>query len=171
MVPTVETARFRLRAIRENDLDGQAAMLADPEVMRFVGGQPISREETWRKLIGAHGMWCLLGFGYWTLEDKATGTYLGQIGFADFKRDVVPSIEGLPEMGWMLAPHAHGRGVATEAVLGALGWADMALPGRQIVAIIDEGNAPSIRVAEKAGFDRREPATYKDAPILIFRRG
>jgi RimJ/RimL family protein N-acetyltransferase len=146
-------------------------MLADPEIVRFVGGEPVSREETWRKLIGGRGMWEVLGFGYWTLEDKATGVYLGQIGFADFKRGLVPSIEGLPEMGWMLAPHAQGKGIATEAVLGALGWADEALPGRQVVAIIDESNVASIRVAEKAGFDHREPSTYKNAPILIFRRG
>jgi RimJ/RimL family protein N-acetyltransferase len=170
VVPTLETARLRLRAIREEDLDGQAAMLADPQITRFVGGQPISREETWRKLLAGRGMWDVLGFGYWTLEDRADGSYLGQIGFADFKRGLQPSIEGLPEMGWMLAPHAQGRGVATEAARAALGWADEALPGREVVAIIDEGNAPSIRVAEKAGFSRREPATYKDAPILIFRR-
>jgi RimJ/RimL family protein N-acetyltransferase len=104
------------------------------------------------------------------VEEKESGAYLGQIGFADFKRAVTPSIEGLPEMGWMLAPQAQGKGIATEAALGALGWADGALGRREIVAIIDEANFASIRVAEKAGFSSREPATYKDAPILIFRR-
>jgi RimJ/RimL family protein N-acetyltransferase len=74
-------------------------------------------------------------------------------------------------MGWMLAPQAQGRGLATEAVLGALGWADAGgLAEREIVAIIDAANLASIRVAEKAGFTIREDATYKDAPILLFRR-
>jgi RimJ/RimL family protein N-acetyltransferase len=104
------------------------------------------------------------------VEEKESGAYLGQIGFADFKREMSPSIEGIPEMGWMMAPQAQGRGIATEAALGALAWAETALAGREVVAIIDEANAASIRVAEKVGFTTREPATYKDAPILIFRR-
>ena len=52
----------------------------------------------------------------------------------------------------------------------ALDWARTSLGGREIVAIIDPGNAPSIRVAEKAGFSGREPATYKGETILLFRR-
>jgi RimJ/RimL family protein N-acetyltransferase len=146
-------------------------MLADPEAVRFVGGQIASREESWRKLLVGPGLWAVLGFGYWAVEEKETGTYLGQVGFADFKRDIEPAVEGIPEMGWMLAPRAQGRGIATEAVTGALAWADGGgLPGREIVAIIDAANLASIRVAEKAGFTVREDATYKDAPILLFRR-
>lgn len=170
MVPFLETARLRLRPSQPSDLDGHAAMLADPAIVRFLGGQIASREETWRKLLSLHGLWPMLGFGYWAVEEKSSGTYLGQLGFADFKRGMSPSIEGLPEMGWMLGPHAQGRGIATEAALGALHWADQALPGREIVAIIDQANLASIRVAEKAGFGEREPATYKDEPILLFRR-
>jgi RimJ/RimL family protein N-acetyltransferase len=171
VVPILETARLRLRAADAADLDAQCAMLGDPDVMRFVGGQALSREETWRKLLCGPGLWALIGYGYWTLEDKASGAYLGQIGFADFKRGMTPSIEGIPEMGWMLAPAAHGRGIASEAGAAALAWADgVGLVGREIVAIIDPGNLPSIRVAEKLGFSVREPARYRDDDILLFRR-
>ena len=170
MIPTVETARLRLRAFHENDLDAHAAMLGDPEIARFLGGQAATREETWRKLLSGAGLWAVLGFGYWAVEDKATGAYLGQIGFADFKRAMTPSVEGLPEIGWMLAAHAQGKGIATEAALGAVGWADRALAAREIVAIIDAANLASIRVAEKAGFTAREDALYKGEPILLFRR-
>jgi RimJ/RimL family protein N-acetyltransferase len=55
-------------------------------------------------------------------------------------------------------------------VAAGLRWADEALPGREIVAIIDPANAPSIRVADKAGFSSHEPATYKGEPIFLFRR-
>jgi RimJ/RimL family protein N-acetyltransferase len=171
VVPIVETARLRLRASRESDLSAHAAMLGDTEAMRFVGGRTLSREESWRKLLAGPGLWFLLGYGYWAVEEKESGTYLGQVGFADFKRDMTPSIEGIPEMGWMLVPQAQGRGFATEAILGALGWADSGgLPGREITAVIDEGNLASIRVAEKAGFSVREQALYQGKPILLFRR-
>lgn len=170
MVPLIETARLRLRGFQKSDLDAQAALLADPQVVRYLGATPMSREEAWRRLLTATGLWAVLGYGYWMVERRDDGTFLGQTGFADFKRDLVPNIEGLPEMGWIFAPHAQGRGFALEAVTAALAWAEGGLKGREIVAIVDPDNAPSIRLAGKAGFDRREDALYKGDPILLFRR-
>jgi len=168
--PTLETARLTLRPFRESDLEPIAAAATDPETVRFVGGKPATREETWRKLATMPGMWALFGFGYWIVERKGDGIVIGQAGFADFKRDMTPSIEGLLEMGWSFARHAWGQGYASEAGAATLAWADRTLPGREIVAIIDADNGASIRVAEKLGFDRREAAVYRDAQIQIFRR-
>jgi RimJ/RimL family protein N-acetyltransferase len=168
--PVLETGRLRLRPFRASDLDDQWATLADPEVVRFLGGVPQSREETWRKILASPGLWALLGYGYWVAERLEDGAYLGQIGFADFKRDMTPCIENIPEMGWIMSRSAQGQGYATEAVLAALAWADEALGGGEIVAVIRHKGAASIRIAEKAGFSRREEAVYKGEPILLFRR-
>ncbi|HEX8061927.1 MAG TPA: GNAT family N-acetyltransferase [Allosphingosinicella sp.] len=170
IAPVLETPRLRLRPFRASDLDPQWASMTDPEVYRFLGGAPATREETWRKILGSPGLWALLGYGYWAAERREDGAYLGQIGFADFKRDMKPGIENIPEMGWIMASHAQGRGYATEAVLAALAWADEALGGGEIVAIISHDNTASIRIAEKGGFGRREEAVYKGEPILLFRR-
>jgi RimJ/RimL family protein N-acetyltransferase len=170
IAPVLETPRLRLRGFRASDLDAQWASMTDPEVVRFLGGVPQSREETWRKILGSPGLWALLGYGYWVAERREDGAYLGQIGFADFKRDMSPSIENIPEMGWIMAREAQGRGYATEAVLAALAWADEALGGGEIVAIVSHDNQASIRIAEKSGFSSREEAVYKDEPILLFRR-
>ncbi|HYD38579.1 MAG TPA: GNAT family N-acetyltransferase [Allosphingosinicella sp.] len=169
-VPVLETERLRLRPFRHSDLEPHAATLADPEVVRHLSGTPHSREESWRRMLCAPGLWALLGYGYWAVERRVDGAWLGQVGFADFKRDMMPSIEGLPEMGWIFAPHAQGQGFAGEAVAAALAWADRALAPAEIVAIISHGNAPSIRVAERAGFAERSEARYRDEPILLFRR-
>lgn len=168
--PVLDTPRLRLRGFRASDLDAQAATMSDPAVVRHLGATPFSREETWRKMLAAPGLWAMLGYGYWAVERREDGAWLGQAGFADFKRDMQPSIEGLPEMGWIFTPAAQGQGYAGEAVAAALAWADEALRGCEIVAIIDARNAPSIRLAEKAGFSRREDALYKGEPILLFRR-
>ncbi|MGA9583109.1 MAG: GNAT family N-acetyltransferase [Allosphingosinicella sp.] len=168
--PVIETQRLRLRPYRAGDLDSQWASMKDPDVVRFLGGIPQSREETWRKILASPGLWTLLGYGYWVAERREDGAYLGQIGFADFKRDMKPGIENIPEMGWIMSRDAQGRGYATEAVLAALAWADEALGGGEIVAIISHDNAASIRIAEKGGFSRREEAVYKGEPILLFRR-
>ncbi len=108
MVPLIETTRLRLRSFGESDLDAQAAVLADPAVMRFLGAEPHTREESWRRMLSSAGLWPMLGYGYWLVERKADGVYLGQVGFADFKRDMAPSIEGLPEMGRIFARDSHG---------------------------------------------------------------
>src|SRR4051812_45202511 len=108
--PTIETARLRLRNYRESDLDAQAAAMADEGVVRHLGGRPFSREETWRRILASPGLWVLLGYGYWVVERLEDDFYLGQIGFADFKRDMVPGIENIPEMGWIFAPAAQGQG-------------------------------------------------------------
>ena len=169
-VPTIETARLRLRAMREDDLDAQAAILGDAEVTRHLGGSAFSREDTWRRMLAAPGLWAMLGYGYWAVERLEDRTFLGQVGFADFKRDMAPSIEGLPEMGWIFAPHAQGQGYALEAVAAGLDWADAELRAAEITAIIDPANSRSIRLAERAGFDLREQAVYRREPILLFRR-
>ena len=170
MVPLIETERLRLRSFRENDLGAWSSTMSDSEVVRYLGGTPFSREVVWRRLAMSCGLWAMLGYGYWAVERKAEGDLVGQIGFADFKRDLNPSIEGMPEMGWIFAPHAQGKGYAFEAVSAALSWADEALAGREIPAIIDPENAASIRLAERVGFGSREDAVYRDVPILLFRR-
>lgn len=168
--PRLETARLILRPFRAGDVDAQAAMMADAEVMRHLGGQGLSREESWRKLLNGAGLWSLFGWGYWAIERRSDARMIGQIGFADFKRGVTPSIEDLPEMGWLLAAEAAGQGLATEAGRAALDWIDSAHAPPEIPAIISADNIASIRVAEKLGFAEREEARYKGEPILLFRR-
>jgi len=170
VAPVLETARLTLRPFRLSDLEAHAAALGDPEVVRHIGGKALTREEAWRRMLCAPGLWDLLGYGYWAVERRADGAWLGQIGFADFKRDMIPSIEGMAEMGWIFATHGQGKGYAGEAAGAALDWADRTLAAPEIVAIIDPENAASIRVAERAGFGEREQAIYLGEPILLLRR-
>ncbi len=169
-VPIIETERLILREFRRADLDAHAATLGDAEVMRHIGGEPISREDSWRRLMMSAGMWMLIGMGPWVVERREDGRYLGHIGFFEFERDLQPSIMGEPEMGWIFDRAAHGQGYATEAGKAALRWADEVLKPASIPAIIDLENEPSMRLAERLGFVRQPDATYKDKPIALFRR-
>jgi RimJ/RimL family protein N-acetyltransferase len=168
--PVLETARLTLRPFHAADVDAQAAMMGDPQVMRHIGGQGLPREDSWRKLLCGAGLWSLFGYGYWAVERRADGVMIGQIGFGDFKRAIEPAIEGIPEMGWLFAADASKQGYATEAGRAALDWIDARLGPEEVTAIIDAANGPSIRVAEKLGFATREEALLRGAPILIFRR-
>lgn len=169
-VPVLETERLRLRAHRADDHAGCTAIWSNPDVVRHIGGRAFTAEEVWKRLLQYAGLWSLLGYGYWAVEEKATGRYLGDIGFADFKRDLQPSLEGMLEFGWVLAPHAHGKGYASEAVAAAIAWAEQHRPTLRAVCIIDPANEPSIRVAEKAGFRRWQESTYHGGPTVVFSR-
>jgi RimJ/RimL family protein N-acetyltransferase len=168
--PVLQTERLTLRPFRPGDVDAQAAMMGNAEVMRHLGGQPLAREESWRKLLCGAGLWRLFGFGYWAVERRADRAMIGQVGFAEFMRDMEPPIRGLPEIGWLFAHEAAGQGFATEAAAAGLAWIDEAFSPPETVAIIDHANSASIRVAEKCGFGARETALYRGESILLFRR-
>jgi RimJ/RimL family protein N-acetyltransferase len=168
--PRIETERLVLRAFRAEDLDSLAAMWAEPDVVRFVGGHPLSREDTWRRSLAACGQWPYTGWGYWIAELKSDGEVVGQLGFADFKRDMEPRIEGEPELGYVFSPRVHGQGIGHEACAAALDWADANLDAQSCPAIISPENAASIRLAERLGFERAPDATYRGETIALFRR-
>ncbi|PVE24988.1 GNAT family N-acetyltransferase [Microvirga sp. KLBC 81] len=167
----LETERLVLRAHRVSDFADSLDLWRNPEVTRFIGGRPYTQEEIWARLVRYVGHWVLLGYGYWAVTDKATGRFIGEVGFADFKRDIEPSFEGMPEIGWVLAPHAHGKGYATEAVRAAIAWGDDHFEAAGTVCIIAPENQPSIRVAEKCGYREFLHTTYKDNPTIMFMRG
>ncbi len=169
-VPTLETERLRLRRHRIEDYPDSARMWADPIVTRYIRHTPSTPEDTWSRLLRYIGHWALLGFGYWVIEEKVTGTFSGEAGFADYRRDITPSLAGIPEIGWVLAPHAHGRGFATEAVRAAIQWADSHFPRQKTACIIAPENSASIRVATKCGYRELQPTTYHGERTLMYVR-
>jgi RimJ/RimL family protein N-acetyltransferase len=146
-------------------------MWADPAVTPYIGGgKPSTREESWARLLRYGGLWPLVGFGYWVIEEKTTRRFAGEAGFADFKRALEPSFGDAPEAGWVLASWAHGHGFATEAVLAALAWADANLSSPRTVCMIDPQNAASINVAKKSGYREFARATFRETPTVLFER-
>lgn len=167
-IPVLETERLRLRAPAAQDLEASAAMWGNSQVVEHIGGNAFTREDVWSRLLRYRGMWSMLGYGFWSVEEKATGRFVGDVGFGDFHRDFEPSIEGMPEMGWVLDPWCHGQGFASEAVAKAMEWGRGHLDAPEYACIIDPANTPSIRVAEKAGFIQTTETLYRGSPILVF---
>lgn len=169
-VPELETDRLRLRGHCRDDFDALARIWADERVVRFISGRPSTRGESWTRLLTYMGHWQAVGFGYWAVEDRESGAYIGDVGFAELKRDITPPLEGIPEIGWVLAPEAHGRGLATEAVAAVLAWGDQFFSDDLTVCLFDPQHVASIRVAEKNGFSKRCDATFRDQPTLVMQR-
>jgi len=173
-VPILETERLRLRGHCADDLANCAAMWSEPVVVRHTVGKPLTEEESWRRLLTYVGHWVLMGFGFWVVEEKASGKFVGEVGFVDYKRDIQPSLKGVPEIGWVLGSNAHGKGYATEAVRAVVAWGDakfsLTTGGARTACIIQPENVASIRVAEKCGYHEFARTTYKAHPVLMFVR-
>jgi RimJ/RimL family protein N-acetyltransferase len=140
-----ETARLKLRQLREADLDAYAAMMADAEVVKYLGdGKPVDRPNAWRSMAAILGHWTLRGFGFWALEEKATGALVGRGGLW------FP--EGWPqlEVGWTLQRSAWGKGYATEVGRAALELA-FSRGLDEVCSVIMPQNVRSIRVAQRLG--------------------
>lgn len=168
--PILQSERLILRAHRIDDFADCAEMWADPEVVRFISGVPSTHEQSWSRLLRYSGHWSLLGYGYWVVEAKSDGRFVGEIGFADYHRDITPSLLGRPEAGWVLRSEESGRGFASEAVDCAHRWADENLRSDQTVCIVAPDHDASIRVAQKMGYVDEAMATYFDKPTRIMVR-
>ncbi|MFI5346612.1 MAG: GNAT family N-acetyltransferase [Elusimicrobiota bacterium] len=169
-IPILRTKRLILRPHACEDFAACARMWADPAVTRYIGGQPSTAAQAWTRLLAYRGHWELMGYGYWAVEERSTGRFVGELGFADFKRDLKPALKIVPEMGWVFVPSRHGRGYATEAVRAAAAWGDSHFGKRRVHCLIDPGNQASAHVALKCGFRKLRPAVHKGAPTVVFVR-
>lgn len=169
-IPTLTTERLALRAFRAADFEDFCRMWANPHVVRFIGGQPVGREDSWTRFLRHVGMWEIMGFGFFAVIERASGRYVGEVGFQERLRALEPAIEGSLEAGWGFVPDAEGKGYATEAMAAALGWADEVHPLRRVTAIIDPAHEKSLRVAEKLGFSRVGEVEYHGGMVVVLER-
>jgi RimJ/RimL family protein N-acetyltransferase len=166
----LEGARLVLRPHACEDFPETAALWRDPEVTRFIGGRPSTEEESWTRLLRYIGHWAALDFGYWTVRERDSGRFVGEVGFAEYRREIEPGFDGAPEAGWAIAPWAWGRGYATEAVRTAQAWADLRFGGARTVCIISAENTASVAVAQRCGYAAAGTALYRGAEVQVYAR-
>jgi Acetyltransferases, including N-acetylases of ribosomal proteins len=170
-VPEIETDRLILRGHRRDDFPALAAMWADAEVTQFISGRPATEHESWMRYLRYAGHWIVMGYGFWAAARKDTGAFIGEIGFPTSSgRSICPS-RGLPEAGWAFVRSVHGQGYAGEALAACLAWADRVARFSLTTCIIEPGNAPSIRLAERAGYAQVATIAGTDgAPVGLYER-
>jgi RimJ/RimL family protein N-acetyltransferase len=160
------TDRLLLRPYREEDLPAWAAMNADPEVMKYLGGEPLTRAQSDGITEAVNRRYVAEGIGFLAIERRSDGAFLGACGL--MHNEWFPDVL---EVGWRLAREYWGHGYATEAATSWLNHAFLERSEPRVISITDTPNLNSIAVMKRLGmtFDHEaelvEDGTPFDATI------
>ena len=158
----LETERLLMPPLSGQHTEALTEVYADPDVARYIGGTTLDAEGAAAQVARFEAVWREHGFGQSALLDRGTGAFFGRAGLHPWPQwDEV-------ELGFVLAGHAQGRGLATEA---ARAWLDVAsgeLRLHRLTAVIHPDNAPSRALATRLGFRvHREDVTPSGVPVLV----
>ncbi len=163
-IPTLETARLRLRPFAADDVTPMVELLSGHEVLRYFPRTDAPGPERVARMIAhllAH--WDEYGYGLWAVEQRATGELLGRCGLQYLvETDDV-------EIDFILGRPYWGFGYATEAGRASLEFGFTELGAGRIVGITHVDNIASQRVLEKLGMRRVEQAEYFGMPCYRYQ--
>jgi RimJ/RimL family protein N-acetyltransferase len=165
IVPELETKRLRLRNWRDDDVDRLAAIVADPEVMRYVR-KPLSRAQAESEIDRFRAHWSRWAFGHWAVEERATGSLLGRLGLLHHPDWLLDRSN--VEVGWILARCAWGRGLAPEGGREALRFAFGTRGIERIISITRPDNHRSVRVMEKLRLVRSGETNWRGHHVVWY---
>lgn len=163
-MPQLTTERLLLSPLTREHADDLVALYADPDVARYVGGTGLTPASIPAQAARFADEWRERGYGQSAVLDRESGAFLGRIGLHHW------SVWNEVELGYVLAAHAQGRGLAAEGCRAWIEWARSAPGVEQLIAVIDPGNAPSIGLATRLGFTLDRPGvTPSGVPVLVYR--
>lgn len=160
-IPIIETERLILRAPRMDDWPAYAAIMCS-ERASFMGG-PYSQLGAWGWFCHEVGQWALFGQGGLSIEERATGACVGQVGIN--QGPLFPE----RELGWMVYADFEGKGFAFEAAAALRDWAFAERGFETLVSYIDPENTRSRALAERLGAVLDGEAPRKDPQDLVYR--
>jgi RimJ/RimL family protein N-acetyltransferase len=172
----LETERLVLRLPALADAEGAAEYLADPEVMRYLGGVTLPREDAPAVVQKWLDRWDANDVGPFAIERRADGRFLGRAGLLvwdtrDWRHATVPVAgeHAQLELGWVLARAYWGNGYATEAAHVVRDWARAERGVERLISLIHADNARSQHVAERLGAQPEDTVTLFDAgPAVVW---
>ena len=147
------TARLRLEPLSDAHLEGFHAMNSDPEVMRYLSGEPETLDESRAIVERVKARWAEVGYSWWAIVERAGGELVGAGALQNLRREatLLPDPACPLEVGWRLARDRWGRGYAIEAAVAMAGHAFDALRADELLAVCHPDNEASRGVMVRLG--------------------
>lgn len=145
----IETPSLILRRFEDADFPDYAAMVGDPEITRFLVWGPRTGEaarESFERRKTASVDNPATPMLLFAAIDRASGRFIGDVGLFSVDRD-----HRSAEVGYILHPDFHRRGLAVEASRAVMKVGFEMLGLHRIFARCDDRNAASARVMQKLG--------------------
>lgn len=164
-----ETQKFRTehlsaRSWRMEDLPLAIELWGDPAVTALIDSRgKLTEAQVAEKLRGEIERQRSCGAQYWALFDRRNGDFVGCSGLRPWA--YTPGEPNF-EVGFHLVRRCWGKGLATEAALGALGYAWEKLRLAKVYAGHHPDNVASRRILEKLGFAFVENVFYEPTGLL-----
>ncbi len=165
----LETERLLLRPPVPTDAPAAAELLADPDVMRFLGGETVPPEHTAAVVEKWQERWRQNGMGPFIVE-RRDGRFVGRCGILvwDARRWTHTTLEeagryAQPELGWALVRAQWGNGYATEAARAVRAWARKDRGIDRLISLIARDNIASQHVAQRLGASPAETVKLFDS--------
>lgn len=153
----LETKRLILRPWRESDLEDFYEYAKDPQIGTDAGWKPHENIEESRKVLQTF----LESNEVWAIALRENGKAIGSLGL---HKDRLGHGEDSREIGYVLSRAYWGRGLASEAVRGAVRFAFEEMKLQQLSVAHFPWNERSRRVIEKCGFQYEKTlfGSYED---------
>jgi len=153
----IETARLVIRTFEARDADPWLALMNDPEGTRYLPPGPAATTETFQAGLKArHAMERETGHAMWAVDERQTGTFIGQCGLRPVDEGAGPEIE----MAYHYTRASWNKGYGTEAVIAVLAHGLGPVGLDRVIAVAMAENIGSWRVMEKAGMRDQGIASY-----------
>jgi RimJ/RimL family protein N-acetyltransferase len=153
----LNTARMHLEPITLQHLDGLCSTNSHIEVMRYISGQPETRNETEASIAIIQRCWSAWDTGWWAFIEPANGRVAGAgcIQYAHREAELPAKFESVRsnplEIGWRLHPDFWHQGFASEAAARMATFAFESLAAPEIIAMRHPDNAASAGVMDRLG--------------------
>jgi len=158
----LQTPRLLLRELERDDLDLLAALLGDPQVMRY-WPRPLTRDESAEWIARQRQRYAQDGYGYWLALERESGRAVGQAGLMECELDGVSELG----LGYIIAREQWRRGFASEAAAACLAHG-LDVLRRRPLALIRPQNLPSIGVALKLGLRPGRTTLWAELPHVVY---
>ena len=167
--PLLLTERLELWVPQRDDIAPMLAIVDDPQTGRFLGREP-SRADHFARFSRNAGSWLLYGYGSFMLRERGSGELIGNAGVFHSLRGLGEDFDDSPEAGWILRADRVGQDADREAMAAVLTWFEREHGKQRIVCMIGLGNEPSMRLAERLGFEPMRETELGGDAVRLFER-